>query len=115
MEDLISNFPNDQQFLIRQKYYIGADCAQIAEKLNIDRSQIYPMEDRALITLRKRGQAVGLESFLNDEINYYTGTGITRFMESGSSSTERLALRRIDLKDRYEKLLGRNATDNNTI
>lgn len=113
MEDLISNLPKDQQFLIRQKYYIGADCVQIAEKLNIDRSQIYPLEDQALITLRKRGHAVGLESFLDDEINYYTGTGITRFKESGSSSTERLALRRIDLEARFKKLLGRNITENN--
>ena len=115
MEDLISTLPEDQQFLIRQKYYIGADGAQIAEKLRIDRSRIYPMEDKALITLRKRGQAVGLEKFLNDEINYYAGTGITRFKESGSSSTERHALRRIELEARFEILLGRNATENNTI
>lgn len=111
MEDLISDLPDDQQFLIRQKYYIGADGTQIAKNLKIDRSQIYPMEDRALITLRKRGQAVGLERFLNDEINYYSGTGITRFKESGASSTERLALKRIDLEARFEKLLGRNATE----
>lgn len=115
MEDLISTLPEDQQFLIRQKYYIGADGAQIAENLRVDRSRIYPMEDQALITLRKRGQAVGLESFLNDEINYYAGTGITRFKESGSSSTERLVLRRIELEARFERLLGRNATENNTI
>ena len=115
MEELISDLPEDQQFLIRQKYYIGADGAQIAEKLGIDRSRIYPLEDQALITLRKRGQAVGLECFLNDEINYYAGTGITRFKESGSSSTERLALRRIELEARSERLLGRNATENNTI
>lgn len=111
MEDLISNLPKDQQFLIRQKYYIGADCTQIAEKLNIDRSQIYPLEDRALLTLRKCGQAVSLESFLNDEINYYAGTGITRFKESGSSSTERLALRRIEIEDRFEKLYGKTIID----
>lgn len=115
MEELISDLPEDQQFLIRQKYYIGADGANIAEKLRIDRSRIYPLEDQALITLRKRGQSVGLESFLDDEINYYTGTGITRFKESGSSSTERLALRRIELEARFEMLLGRNATENNTI
>lgn len=115
MEDLISELPEDQQFLVRQKYYVGADGAQIAAALGIDRSQIYPMEDRALITLRKRGQAVGLERFLNDEINYYAGTGITRFRETGASSTERLALRRIELEARFEKLLGRNATENNTI
>ena len=111
MEDLLSELPEDQKYLIRQKYYIGADGAQIAEAMGIDRSQIYPMEDRALVTLRKRGQAVGLEKFLNDEINYYAGTGITRFKESGASSTERLALRRIDLEARFERLQGRNAAD----
>lgn len=84
-----------------------------AKSLQVSRSEMYSMEDRALIALRKRGQTVGLERFLNDEINYYSGTGITRFKESGSSSTERLALRRIDLETRFEKLLGRNATDNN--
>ncbi len=113
MEDLILDLPEDQQHLIRQKYYIGADGAQIAKSLQVSRSEMYSMEDRALIALRKRGQTVGLESFLNDEINYYSGTGITRFKESRSSSTERLALRRIDLEARFEKLLGRNATDNN--
>ena len=105
LEELIAMLPERQQFVIRQKYYEDEDCARIAEKLGLKRGKVYALEDQALIQLRKDGLAVGLGQFLNDETNYYAGTGVTRFMETGSSSTERIALRHLDLESRFAKQL----------
>lgn len=104
LEHLISMLPENQQYVIRQKYYAGMNCAHIAEELETRRGAIYALEDQALITMRRNGQAVGLEKFLNDEINYYAGTGINQFKQSGSSSTERLAQKRIDLEARFARI-----------
>ena len=104
LENLITMLPEWQQYVIRQKYYVGEDCARIAEVLRIRRNDVYTLEDKALISLRKNGKAAGLDKFLNDEIDYYAGTGLTRFNESGSSSTERIALKRIELESRFELL-----------
>lgn len=101
LEGLLSLLPDRQQFVIRQKYYTGQDCARIAEELGIKRNTVYTMENQALLKLRKDGRAVGLEKFLNDEINYYAGTGVAPFRQSGSSATERLALKRLDLEARF--------------
>lgn len=104
LERLVSMLPANQRYIIRQKYYSGSNCARIAECLKIKRSTVYALEDQALLTMKQNGQAMGLGQFLNDEIDYYSGTGLRQFVQSGSSSTERLALKRIDLEARVGRL-----------
>lgn len=108
LEELIAVLPEQQQFVIRQKYYEGANCLEIAEYMGVKRSRVYALEDQALLRLRKEGLAVGLGQFLNDEINCYAGTGINQFKQSGSSSTERLAQKRIDLEARFARIHNQN-------
>ncbi len=105
LEELIADLTEQQQFVIRQKYYEGKDCAAIAKELRIIRSRVYALEDQGLLQLKKTGQTVRLEKFLNDEIDYYAGTGLSRFKQSGASSTERLAQRRMELEARFAKQL----------
>jgi len=113
LEALIAELPEDEQFLIRQKYYAGQDCIQIATQLHISQRESYQLEDRALITLRRRGELCGLEQYIDDRISYYTGTGIKRFRESESSAVERLVIRREELEDRYKQLYGGDGKINN--
>ena len=103
LEDLMAMLPDQQQFVIRQKYYFDHDCARIAERLGIKRNQVYALEDKALLQLRNEGLKIGLQKFLNDEISYYSGTGVSQFQHSGLSSTERIALKRMDLESRFAK------------
>ena len=105
LEELMAILPDQQQFVIRQKYYYGQDCARIAEKLGIKRSQVYAFEDKALLQLRNEGLKIGLQKLLNDEISYYSGTGVSQFQQSGFSSTERIALKRMDLESRFGKFV----------
>lgn len=113
MEDLLAELPEDDRFVIRQKYYCDLNCAEIAEQLKTNRQRVYQLEDQALISLRRRGELCGLEQYLGYRINYYTGTGIKRFRESGVSSVERLAIRRMELEDRYKQLYGGDRKINN--
>lgn len=113
MEDLLAKLPEDDRFVIRQKYYRDLNCAEIAEQLKTSRQRVYQLEDQALIFLRRRGESCGLEQYLGYRINYYAGTGIKRFRESGVSSVERLATRRMELEDRYKQLYGGETAINN--
>lgn len=105
LEGLIDDLPELQQYVIRQKYYSGQDCARIADMLECNRSRVHSLEDQALLQLRKAGQSVGLDKFLNADIDYYSGTGVGAFKNTGSSSTERLAQRRMDMEARFARQL----------
>lgn len=104
LEELIQDLPAAERHLIRQKYYAQRDRLSIARELHISSHDAVMLEDRALIDLRTRGKAVGLEQFLDGRIDYYSGTGLQGFKETGTSSTERLAIKRLDLEARYNKL-----------
>lgn len=106
LERLISELSQEEQHIIRRKYYDGVDCTVIADELGISGHQVTKSEDKALIGLRHRGKDIHLEQFLDSQINYYSGTGLQRFKESCESAVERLAGRRMDLEARYEKLHG---------
>ena len=101
LENLIDALPAQQQLVIRLKYYENRDCAAIAEMMNIKRGRVYSLEDRALIQLRKEGITAGLGQVLSDDVCYYTGTGVRQFTATGSSSTERLALKNIAMENRF--------------
>ncbi len=105
LEGLIDDLPELQQYVIRQKYYSGQDCARIADMLECNRSRVHSLEDQALLQLRKAGRSVGLDKFLNTDMDYYSGTGVGAFKHTGSSSTERLAQRRMDMEARFARLL----------
>ena len=105
LESLIDGLPREERILIRQKYYADQDRAGIAAQLHISRDEAVLLEDRALLALRRNGKAVGLDQFLDSRINYYAGTGVQRFKETRSSSTERITIKRMEMEERYMKLL----------
>lgn len=104
LERLIAMLPAEQQRVIRLKYYENLDCVTIAEMMNIKKNRVHSLEDQALIQLRREGIAAGLGHFLNDDVSYYTGAGVSSFQATGSSITERLALKSIDLESRFSAL-----------
>lgn len=105
LEALIRELPEDEQTLIRQKYYSKMDRLSIAEQLHISSDAAVKLEDNALIHLRQRGKAVGLEQYLESQMNYYAGTGLKRFKDTYTSATERHAIRRIELEEKYNRLV----------
>ncbi len=105
LEMLIEDLPQDERILIRKKYYAGVDRNRISEELGVSKGAAVDLETRALIDLRQRGRVVGLEQFLDSQIDYYRGTGWRRFAESGTSPVERITMQRFDLEQRYYKVL----------
>lgn len=105
LEVLIQQLPAEEQYFVRRKYFDDVNRKCIAAELGITPHQIVRIEDKAMLHLREKGNTVGLEQFINSHINYYAGTGLTRFKEAGSS-VEKLAERRMELETRYQKLFG---------
>ena len=105
LETLIEKLPRDERILIRRKYYADANNAQVAARLNITPAEAARLEDRALLRLRKYGQAVSLEQFLDSRTNYYSGTGLSCYRNSGSGSPERLTIMRAELEEKLKQTL----------
>ena len=97
---------------MRQNYFGGVSRKAIAKELQITPHQIIQVEDRTLRRLREKGKTSGLEQFISGRVNYYAGTGLKKFKESGSS-IERLAEHRMELENRYKKLLSSNHSEEN--
>ena len=105
IEQLIKELPSAERQMIRARYYAQRDRKSIAQELHITKDAAIRLEDRALMLLRQHGTKVGLEQFLDGEINLYAGTGLQAFKESGSSATERHAIRRMELENTFRKAI----------
>lgn len=112
LEALILQLSDEEQYFVRQNYFGGVSRKAIAKELQITPHQIIQVEDRTLRRLREKGKTSGLEQFISGRVNYYAGTGLKKFKESGSS-IERLAEHRMELENRYKKLLSSNHSEEN--
>lgn len=110
LEVLIRQLPKEEQFFVRRKYYDDANRKCIAAELGITAHQAIRLEENALSHLRDKNDTVGLKQFIDARINYYAGTGLTRFKETGSS-VEKLVEKRMELESRYQKLLAKFQTE----
>lgn len=106
LESLLADLPTEEQHIIREVFYKQRDIPKAARLLNISPYEARCIEEHALVNLRRAGQKEGLESFLGDRINYLAGTGLKSFKETGSSATERHAIKRLELEERFKALNG---------
>lgn len=104
LESLISKLPAQEQFIIRQRFYIEKTRKRIAQELCISMDAARTLEDHALVNLRNFGRSEGLGQYLDSRTNFYSGTGLSSFREKRSSSTELLAIKRLDLEAKYYNL-----------
>lgn len=104
LEYLISQLPENEQHLIRRKYYDRADLHAVAREMSETFYRTEKMENHALIKLRRMGEKTGLEQFLESRMDYYSGNGYRRFKESGERAVEVAVERRMILEREYKKL-----------
>lgn len=91
LETVLEKLPPDERTVIRRFYYNGETYNEIAARLNVTPDRIRKIEDRALIRMRKYGEEIGLEKFLD-------GGGVRKV---GGGSGDRLS----ELKERYRQAL----------
>ena len=85
----LDELPEDQAGVVRGRFFEGRTRAELAKEAGVSPATIQLRERRALTRLRKRQD---LRSFAQ-EMNFYNGTDLASFRRTGSSATERHALR----------------------
>lgn len=69
-------------------------CAAIGAELGCTGQSVSLLEDKALKTLRMKSGENRLDQYLDMKTNFYKGTGLHAFKNSGISPVERLAMQR---------------------
>ena len=85
--------------IIRKRYQEGLTFKEIGKKLGLSMEAVRQWERKGLGELRRPSRSRILEQFLEDSQIYNSalhGNGVSSFNRSWTSSTERVALRRID-------------------
>lgn len=93
---LVDALPDDQGYILRQRYQEGRTYASIGCDMGINTGQTRTIEDKALRKLRFSRQSWRLRSFLSEYDEIYSraivGNSAGRFNTTWESSTERVAL-----------------------
>lgn len=92
---IVSTLSKDEQDIIKTKYKKGYSWADVARAMNKPYNEVIAIKQKALAKMKTPRNLRRLEPFLDDE-RYNSGVkgvSLKRFRETGSSSTERAALR----------------------
>ena len=91
---VVDTLPAEQGEVIRQRYEQGMSCKAIEAENGVDWGKVWRIENSALRALRSGRNGRTLRPFLYAEV--YTaalhGSGVERFDQTWTSSTERVAL-----------------------
>ena len=92
--------PGKQPEVIRARYQEGRTLEDVGREMGVTGNMVRQIQATALRELRKPSRANQLRPFL-DEVIYSKGIrggGVRRFHETWTSSTEREALKLVELK-----------------
>ena len=97
---LVDALPGKQPEVIRARYQEGRTLEDVGREMGVTGNRVRQIQATALRELRKPSRADQLRPFL-DEVIYSKGIrggGVRRFHETWTSSTEREALKLVELK-----------------
>lgn len=97
---LVDALPGKQPEVIRARYQEGRTLEDVGKEMGVTGNMVRQIQATALRELRKPSRADQLRPFL-DEVIYSKGIrggGVRRFHETWTSSTEREALKLVELK-----------------
>ena len=106
MEKALDTLENEQERVIRRRYYEGNTLAGIATDTGTTPEWVRQMENKALRALRRPQCSRMLRPFIEEMRSGYAwiGTGWASFYHSGASSVERAAERVEELTWQYGEL-----------
>lgn len=100
LDRALDTLPDTQADVLRERYWSGAGLRTIAENHGISIEAVRQRERAGLSRLRTSSTRRSLEAFLDENTNFYTGTGAATFVRSGSA-VENSVLRREELTRRW--------------
>lgn len=91
---VVDTLPAEQGEVIRQRYEQGMSCKAIEAETGVDWGKVWRIENSALRALGSGRNGRTLRPFLYDEVYAAAlhGSGVKRFNQTWTSSTERVAL-----------------------
>lgn len=102
LEKALNTLPEKEAAAIRSEYWEGCTLQQIAEKLDVTLSRVHQLRNRGFHIIRHSSARRELEQFIDQNTDYYRGTGVAAHNTRGSQ-VENLVLRRERLRDQYRK------------
>lgn len=95
----VNELPEISGKVIAARYKEGLSYAETADKYGSTVEEVKSGARRGIAALRKNRK---LKAYFSDYINYYRGTGLTAFRNTGTSSVERAVIRMENLKRRHQ-------------
>lgn len=101
MEAALGSIPEQSAEILRLRYYQGMTLSDVGESRGVSIERIRHMENKALLQLRKPGIACHLWPFVN--FDFYCGTGLGAFQNSGMSIQERYLMVQEERRERADQ------------
>lgn len=106
IDKALTEIPARQALVVRRTDLQGRTLAEAGAEIGVSLQRAGVLRHEGLRSLHGNK---GLRAFLADNLNYYLNIGPRSFQSTRSSSTEVLALRRIELEKLYRYLTGDGA------
>lgn len=98
LEKALAALPEDENDIIRRRYYRGQTTAQVARETGKTAYEVQRDERRGLATLRR--PSASLRAFIEENTPYYLHVGATRFNTTRTSAVEEIVFRREGMEKR---------------
>lgn len=98
IEKALDEIPARQALIVRRTELEQRSLVETGEEAGVSAAWVHQLRNKGLTALRNNR---GLRAFLADHINYYRFVGTNQFNTTRMSSTELLALRRMELEKKY--------------
>jgi len=96
----LAKLTSRREEVLRARYYEELSTLETAKKLNVSRGTVNSTESSALREMYLMHD-IGLERYLDEAVNWYSGTGLSRFKEKSESSVESIVLKREKLVSQW--------------
>lgn len=96
----VAELDSRQQNIIESRYKRNMSLSEVSRKENVSGERIRQIERKALITLKKKKQIQDIAEQWGYQCQQAYHYGLQRFKDTGTSSTEFIALRRIEIEQR---------------
>lgn len=107
--DVLAEFPEDQQELLRLRYWEDLSLDEIGHLRRISVEAVRRQENRILRKLRQPGPIRGKLAKFYHEFDFYSGTSLSAFRSTGASVQDRYLMKQDRIRERQEAKKHRDA------
>ena len=92
LEDILNEIPEKYGDVVRMRFFEGKTLGSISQEQNVTRERVRQLEHKGIKEMRRPKNKNRLKPFI--EFDYFGGTGLTAFRQTGMSVQERYLVRK---------------------